>query len=576
MARLNSSQLQQLLMQAKFAPEKKRLQQLDACEALVHLIQPGCEYPFEFICFHLTGYRPHSGKDFQTDNLLSYNELLSHIPAYAGQLSNSMRIPACSITQKVYTIDSLARRFRVCQKTISRWRQKGLVGRYLVFSDGRARLAFKDTSVDFFVRNNRRKVSQGKKFSQITDIERQAISDRLERWSQHCPSHRQEAIRRTARKFNRSAETIRTILNDAETNNYKNIQFKKRLYSIPLHQRQEIYKQYQNNVPIFDLMKRFNRSRTNIYRAINIEKAVQLLGAEISYMHSPDFDDPGVQVRMLEPEPELFTENHTVNQNHGSKSEEKRLNQNSINTYMNDIHQTPLLTAAQEKFLFRRYNYLKYLADQLHKNINRKEPSGRTLSQIRSYLHKAKEDKDRLIRSNLRLVVSTARRHAHNESEMSELIGEGNMALMNSVEKFDYNRGVKLSTYATWAIIKKYATLRSQQNRRPIYEATDELLEVAHDMRVQDNKVLAVESARMSLEDVMTETLEDRERTIVKEHYGLIKQTEITGQRKAKSLRQIAELLGLSKERVRKIELFALQKLRKVLTREQFDLLIQG
>jgi RNA polymerase primary sigma factor len=80
----------------------------------------------------------------------------------------------------------------------------------------------------------------------------------------------------------------------------------------------------------------------------------------------------------------------------------------------------------------------------------------------------------------------------------------------------------------------------------------------------------------MSLEDVMTETLEDRERTIVKEHYGLIKQTEITGQRKAKSLRQIAELLGLSKERVRKIELFALQKLRKVLTREQFDLLTQG
>ena len=82
---------------------------------------------------------------------------------------------------------------------------------------------------------------------------------------------------------------------------------------------------------------------------------------------------------MLKPEPELFTVNRTDSQNHGTKSEEKRAHQNSINTYMNDIHQTPLLTAAQEKFLFRRYNYLKYLADQLHKNINRKEPSGRTL-----------------------------------------------------------------------------------------------------------------------------------------------------------------------------------------------------
>ena len=87
MARFHSLQLQQLLIQAKFAPEKQRLQQLDACEALVHLIQPGNEYPFEFICFHLTGYRPHSGKDFHADNLLSYKDLLSDIPFYASQLS---------------------------------------------------------------------------------------------------------------------------------------------------------------------------------------------------------------------------------------------------------------------------------------------------------------------------------------------------------------------------------------------------------------------------------------------------------------------------------------------------------
>jgi len=576
MARFHSLQLQQLLIQAKFAPEKKRLQQLDACEALVHLIQPNHEYPFEFICFHLTGYRPHSGKDFHADNLLSYKDLLSDIPSYASQLSKSMRISASSIMQKVHTIDSVARRFRVCRKTISRWRQRGLVGRYLVFSDGRSRLAFNDTSVDFFVRSNRHNVLRGKKFSQISDTERQAIAVRLERWSQRCPNHRQEAIRRTARKFKRSAESIRTILNDAETSSYGNIQFKKRIYSIPNDQRKEIYKQYQNKVSIFDLMRQFGRSRTNIYRAIGIEKAAQLLDIQTSYIHSPDFDDPGIQARMLDPEPGLFTANYTGKQDHGTRLEEKKIDQNSITTYMRDIYQTPLLTAAQEKFLFRRYNYLKYLMIRLQKNINRKEPSARTLNRIRLYLLRAKEDKDRLIRSNLRLVVSVARRHTRNESEMSELISEGNMALMNSVEKFDYNRGVKLSTYATWAIIKRYATLRSQQNRRPTHETADEMLEVVHDMRVQDNKVLAVESARMSLEDVMTETLENRERTIVKEHYGLIKQTEITGQRKPKSLRQIAEILGISKERVRKIELFALQKLRKVLTREQFDLLTQG
>ena len=89
---------------------------------------------------------------------------------------------------------------------------------------------------------------------------------------------------------------------------------------------------------------------------------------------------------------------------------------------------------------------------------------------------------------------------------------------------------------------------------------------------------IQLEKANVSktfIEEVMQENLEDRERQIVKEHFGLIPQTEVSGQRKTKSLRQIAEVLGVSKERVRKIELFALQKLRKVLSQEQFELLIQ-
>ena len=101
------------------------------------------------------------------------------------------------------------------------------------------------------------------------------------------------------------------------------------------------------------------------------------------------------------------------------------------------------------------------------------------------------------------------------------------------------------------------------------------MLEVVHDFRVGQSRILAVESARKNLEEVIDESLDKRERIIVREHFGLIKQTEITGQRKAKSLSQIAQLVGLSKERVRQIELFALQKLRRMLTREQFDLLTQ-
>ena len=216
---------------------------------------------------------------------------------------------------------------------------------------------------------------------------------------------------------------------------------------------------------------------------------------------------------------------------------------------------------------------MKFLAAKSHRRLDRTSPSGRLIRQIRLYLLQAQEVKDRLIRSNLRLVVSVARRHTRNDAEMPELISDGNLILMNAVEKFDFTRGTRLSTYATWAIVKRYATLRATQGRKPVYQAGEDMLEVAQDLRVEDSRVLAVESARKSLDQVMSETLDQRERTIVREHYGLIRQTEISGQRKARSLSQIAKLIGLSKERVRQIELFALQKLRRVLTQEQFDLL---
>ena len=95
-------------------------------------------------------------------------------------------------------------------------------------------------------------------------------------------------------------------------------------------------------------------------------------------------------------------------------------------------------------------------------------------------------------------------------------------------------------------------------------------------MRVQQNQIVAVETARKSLQDVMSETLEERERVIVQEHYGLTEGEKVIGRRKSRSLSQIAERIGLSKERVRQIELLALQKLRKVLSPEQFDILTQS
>lgn len=579
MARIQSEQLKHLLMQAKFSPEKQRLTQLDACEVILRLIQPGNSYPFEFICFHLTGYRPHGGQ-IQQGEMLEYGSLLSDIPAYAEQLSRSMRITSDSLAQKIYTVESLAKRYRVCHKTISRWRRRGLLGRYLQFPDGRLRLAFLESTVEYYVGKNHQKVDQSKAFSQLSVPDRQAILNRLVRWSHFCPDHRQEAIRRTARRYGRSVETVRTILTHAEAEGQEQLQFSKRPTGIDESLRKEIFDSYSANLSIPELMKKYGRSRTNIYRAIHIEQARALLEREIHYMESPAFSRPDARDVILNDNAGVFQKKQR------KYAPSKRVGfgdfsaSDSLNAYVTDIDGIDILTGKQELFLFRQYNYLKYAADQLRKGIDLNRPSGSLMSQVRHYLRASREVQDILVRSNLRLVVSVARKHAGKLSEMPDLISDGNMTLLNAIEKFNYERGNKFSTYATWAIVKRFATFyASKGKRQPEYVVSDEILEVASNFRINDSQVIAVESARKSLEEIMVETLEERERVIVCEHYGLTdSQTdrpEVSGRRKPRSLSQISALVGLSKERVRQIELFALQKLRRVLTVEQFDILVK-
>ncbi len=578
MARIQSEQLNHLLMQAKFSPQKQRLTQLDACEVILRLIQPGSSYPFEFICFHLTGYRPHGGQ-IQQDEMLEYDALLSDIPAYAEQLSRTMRITSDSVSQKIYTVESLSKRYRVCQKTISRWRAKGLLGRYLQFPDGRLRLTFLESTVDHYVTKNHRKVDQSKAFSQLTALDRQSIVKRLVRWSHFCPGHRQEAIRRTARKFGRSVETVRTILTTAEAQGHDSLAFSKRPTGIDQSLRKEIFENYNASISIPDLMKKYRRSRTNIYRAIHIEQAQKLLDLDIHYMDSQEFLMSDANDFILNDNNNIFEQKNRkyVPLKQGALSDFST--SDSLNSYVTDINGMDILTGKQEMFLFRQYNYLKYSADKLRKGLDLNRPSGSIMRQVRNYLRMSREVQDVLTRSNLRLVVSVARKHAGNVSEMPDLISDGNMTLLNAIEKFNYERGNKFSTYATWAIVKRFATYYAAKGRHQAeYIVSDEMLEVASNLRIDDNQVTAVESARKSLEDIMDETLEERERIIVCEHYGLTIKTdnpETTGRRKPRSLSQISALVGLSKERVRQIELFALQKLRRVLTVEQFDILIK-
>ena len=107
------------------------------------------------------------------------------------------------------------------------------------------------------------------------------------------------------------------------------------------------------------------------------------------------------------------------------------------------------------------------------------------MDQIEKLYEQIVEIKNRIVRANLRLVVSIAKRRVSPGDSFFDLVSDGNMSLIRAVEKFDYARGNKFSTYGSWAIIKNYArTIPDEHRRSDRFRAADmELLQAAADCR---------------------------------------------------------------------------------------------
>ncbi|PPK64612.1 sigma-70 family RNA polymerase sigma factor [Actinokineospora auranticolor] len=285
-----------------------------------------------------------------------------------------------------------------------------------------------------------------------------------------------------------------------------------------------------------------------------------------------------------------------------------------VRVYLNGIGRTALLTAAQEVELAKRVE-AGVFAQHMLDTAPDLSPARR--AELRALIADGHTAKNHLLEANLRLVVSLAKRYTGRGMPLLDLIQEGNLGLIRAVEKFDYTKGFKFSTYATWWIrqaitrgmadqgrtirlpvhlveqVNKLARIKRDLHQQLGREATkDELAKeagltpqkvadlldhardpVSLDMPVgseedaplgdfiEDGEATDAESAVISglLQDDMRRvlaTLDDREQSVIRLRYGLD-----DGQ--PRTLDQIGKRFGLSRERVRQIEREVMSKLRQ-------------
>ena len=298
----------------------------------------------------------------------------------------------------------------------------------------------------------------------------------------------------------------------------------------------------------------------------------------------------------------------------------KRLRENptlsdAVGMYLESVADHDLLTAEDEVRLARAME-LGRKAQRRLDGIRHEELSTFERAELYRVIHAADEAKAEFIRSNLRLVISIAKRYTGRGLDLLDLVQEGNLGLIRAVEKFDWRKGFKFSTYATWWIrqaitrglgnqgrtirlpvhmvdvvrtVQETAlTLGERLRRSPslaeIAEASGldlervrlaieapgdtvsldrpvgadgdaELSDFVEDDEAADPFAAAVEvSARHSIEEAMC-LLDDRERQVVRLRYGLDGGTPRT-------LSDVGKRFDLTRERIRQIEGRALAKLR--------------
>jgi RNA polymerase primary sigma factor len=223
------------------------------------------------------------------------------------------------------------------------------------------------------------------------------------------------------------------------------------------------------------------------------------------------------------------------------------------------------LNSTQEILLFQRFNYARMRIAKLFEKHRGMEMPYDALRDILGWAHRASIARSQIVQANVPLVLAMAKRTRLSGLDFNELISEGNLALLRSVDKFDCSRGFKFSTYACRAILKSFSrvALRTSRYRGRFPTEFDPSLEKSDfiDRKRDDVEADCVEEIREILSENRAE-LNDMEQTVIRERFALDANPDSS---KPKTLEQVGELIGVTKERVRQIQNKALRKIRLIL-----------
>ena len=291
-----------------------------------------------------------------------------------------------------------------------------------------------------------------------------------------------------------------------------------------------------------------------------IDQTRELMERAIEFVPHPDFDNLNAVKEIQNLCPTLNIRDARVT---GSVKREPGI------AFVSGLVQAALLTPDEERYWFTWMNFLKFRAERNRRRLDLTRLNSTLVQQIQSDLDAAIQARNHIVQANLRLVVALARKLTTSIDSMSDLISEGMSPLIRSVELFDISLGNRFSTYGTWAVRNQMIRWLKRTHTQSEFQAGDMscALESLPDRRPLGQASEETQQTRLAAVHQLLDLLSQRERQIITARFAL------EGQPHGQSLAEIAEQMGLSKERVRQIALTSLEKLRAQMTFEEFEAL---